>query len=151
MSACKRQALLEAPVESIWDLVGNPSRHPEWWPRVIEVHGERFDPGDEYIQVTRGPIGATETKFLVERLDDLREVRISCQLTGTYAHWVLTGAQGGTFVDVEMGMDPKSLGNKVFDVTLGQRFFRRWTDQSLHALGQACTASEIARGAAGGA
>jgi Polyketide cyclase / dehydrase and lipid transport len=150
MSACKRQALLDAPVESIWDLVGNPNRHPEWWPRVIEVHGERFDQGDEYVQVTRGPVGSAETKFLVERMDDLREVRLSCQLTGTYAHWVLTGAQGGTFVDLEMGMDPKSLGNKVFDVTVGPRYFRRWADQSLDALGQACATSGSPRGASTG-
>src|SRR3954452_20744647 len=102
MSACRRQAMIEAPVESIWDLVGNPSRHPEWWPRVIEVEGERFDQGDEYVQVSRGPVGKAKTEFLVERLDDLHEIRLRCQVSGTYAHWLLTEARGGTFVDLEM-------------------------------------------------
>ena len=38
-----------------------------------------------------------------------------------YAHWLLTDAQGDTFVDVEMGMQPKSTGDKVFDAVLGRR------------------------------
>jgi polyketide cyclase/dehydrase/lipid transport protein len=134
--------MIDAPVESIWDLVGNPARHPEWWPRVIQVEGQRFEQGDEYVQVTKGPVGSAETRFLVERMDELREVMLRCQLTGTYAHWTLTGAQGGTFVDLEMGMDPKSLGNKVFDVTVGPRYFKRWAEESIDALeGAACDAS----------
>jgi uncharacterized protein YndB with AHSA1/START domain len=147
VSACKRQALIDAPVESIWDLVGNPKRHPEWWPRVVEVEGERFEQGDEYVQVTKGPVGTAETRFLVERMDDLREVMLRCQLTGTYAHWTLTGAQGGTFVDLEMGMDPKSLGNKVFDATVGPRYFKRWAEESIDALeGAASPASSSTAG-----
>jgi hypothetical protein len=146
MSACKRQALIDAPVDSIWDLVGNPVRHPEWWPRVVQVEGERFEQGDEYVQVTKGPVGSAETRFLVERMDELREVMLRCQLTGTYAHWTLTGAQGGTFVDLEMGMDPKSLGNKVFDATLGPRYFKRWAEESIDALeGAACPGTAASR------
>jgi hypothetical protein len=142
--------MIEAPVESVWELIGNPSRHPEWWPRVVEVHGQRFDQGDEYVQVTRGPVGKAETTFLVERMDELREVRLRCQLTGTYAHWVLTGAQGGTFVDLEMGMDPTGLGNKIFDAAFGARYFRRWADQSIDGLCGASAPSSPAGGAAAG-
>jgi hypothetical protein len=140
MSTCHRQALIEAPVESVWELVGNPNRHPEWWPRVIEVRGQRFEEGDEYVQVTRGPVGTDETTFLVERIDDLREIRMRCELTGTYAHWLLTAAQGGTFVDLEMGMQPTALPHRVFDVALGQRYFRRWAERSIEALGEAARA-----------
>jgi hypothetical protein len=129
--------MIDAPVESIWDLVGNPARHPEWWPRVIEVRGEHFDEGNEYVQVTRGPVGTDETRFLVERRNDLREVMLRCQLTGTYAHWKLTGAQGGTFVDLEMGMDPKALQHKVFDVAIGRRYFKRWAEESIDGLERA--------------
>ncbi len=119
----------------VWAFVGTPSRYPEWWPRVIEVRGESFEEGDEYVQVTRDLGGSrAETSFLLERRDDLREIRMSCQLTGMYAHWFLTPAQGGTFVEVEMGMEPRSFGYRVFDRTLGSRYFRRWSEQSLHAL-----------------
>jgi len=127
--------VIEAPIESVWELVGDPRRHPEWFPRVIEVNGERFDEGEEYAQVTREPNGkAVRTDFLIERMDNLREIRFACQKTGMYAHWLLTDAQGDTFVDVEMGMQPKKVGQKVFDAVAGRRYFTRWLDQSLDAL-----------------
>jgi hypothetical protein len=137
MSAHRRQAHLDAPVEEVWSLVGAPDRYPEWWPRVIEVQGERFEEGDEYVQVTRDPTGSVRSTFLVERALDLREIRMSCQLTGAYAHWWLTPAQGGTFVELEMGMDPKRLGHRVFDMAMGRRYFRSWSEQSLEALAEA--------------
>ena len=59
---------------------------------------------------------------------------MSCELTGTYAHWFLTPAQGGTFVELEMGMEPRRFGDRLFDVTRGKRYFRRWSQQSLDAL-----------------
>ena len=135
MSACHRQALLEAPVERIWELVGNPARHPEWWPRVIEVHGERFDMNDEYVQVTKTPFGTEEqTNFAIERLEDLREVRMRCVESGLYAHWQLTPAQDGTFVDLEMGMEPRTLPDRMFDRVAGRPYFRRWAESSLDGL-----------------
>lgn len=115
-------------------MVGAPTRYPEWWPRVVEVRGERFEEGDEYVQVTRDPTGVVQSNFLVERSLDLREIRMSCQLTGAYAHWLLTPAQGGTFVELEMGMEPKRLGHRLFDATMGRRYFRAWSEQSLEAL-----------------
>jgi uncharacterized protein YndB with AHSA1/START domain len=137
MSAHRQQAHLDAPLEAVWSLVGAPMRYPEWWPRVIEVRGERFEEGDQYVQVTHDPTGTVESNFLVERARDLREIRMSCQLTGTYAHWVLTPAQGGTFVELEMGMQPKGLGHRLFDATMGKRYFRSWSEQSLDALRRA--------------
>ncbi len=127
--------MIDAPVEQVWQLVGDPRRHPEWFPRVIEVNGERFDEGEEYAQVTREPSGkVVRTDFLIERMDNLREIRFACQKTGMYAHWLLTDAQGDTFVDVEMGMQPKHVGQKVFDAVAGRRYFTRWLDQSIDAL-----------------
>jgi hypothetical protein len=137
MSAHRQQAHLDAPLEVIWGLVGTPSRYPEWWPRVIEVRGERFEEGDEYAQVTKDPIGRSETNFLLERRDNLHEIRMSCQLTGMYAEWVLTPAQGGTFVEVEMGIEARRISDRVFDRTMGKTYFRRWTSQSLDALREA--------------
>jgi uncharacterized protein YndB with AHSA1/START domain len=134
MSAIRRQAVIDAPVEDVWTLVGDPRRHPEWFPRVVEVNGERFEEGQLYAQVTKQGRGTIETDFLIERMDDLREVRFACQKTGMYAHWLLTDAQGDTFVDVEMGMEPKSTGDKLFDAVIGRLYFRRWLDQSLDAL-----------------
>jgi hypothetical protein len=101
---------------------------------VVEVRGERFDEGSNYAQVIREPIGRSESFWRVERLEDLREIRMRCTQTGTYARWLLTEAQGNTFVDVEFGMDPTRLGYRIFDATLGKAYFRRWLEQSLAAL-----------------
>jgi uncharacterized protein YndB with AHSA1/START domain len=138
LSKIRRQAVIEAPVQSVWELVGDPRRHPEWYPRVVEVKGERFEEGDQYAQVTKDLLaGTSKTDFVIERMDDLREVRLVCQATGMYAHWLLTDAQGGTFVDVEMGMDPRTAGTRMFDAVIGRMYFRRWLDQSLDALRRA--------------
>jgi hypothetical protein len=135
VSRIRRQAVIEAPVQSVWDLVGNPVRYPEWYPKVIEVKGERFEEGDQYAQVTKDPFaGQSRTDFLIERMDDLREIRMACQATGMYVNWLLTDAQGNTFVDVEMGMNPRTRGNQVFDAIAGRIYFRKWLEQSLDAL-----------------
>jgi uncharacterized protein YndB with AHSA1/START domain len=144
MSAYRRQALLDAPVESIWELVGDPARHPEWWPRVVEVTGQRFEQGDQYVQVTKTWFGNAETNFAVDRLEQLREIRIHCTASGTYAHWLLTEAQGGTFVDVELGIEPTALKYKVFDGLGGRLFYRGWLEQSLESLRNACTSVQVA-------
>ena len=134
MSACRSQALIKASPSRIWDLVGDPRNHPDWWPRVIEVRGERFDEGSKYAQVTRSLAGRIETTMSVERVDDLHEIHMRCMDTGTYARWLLTEAQGSTFVDVEFGMDPVGAANRAFDVTVGRLYFRHWLNESLAAL-----------------
>jgi Polyketide cyclase / dehydrase and lipid transport len=135
MSGHREQAHLEAPVDLVWELVATPTRHPEWWPRVLEVQGERFEQGDEYAQVTRTPWGSkATTNFLLERRENLRQVRLRCVATGMYADWLLTPAQGGTFVELEMGMDPKQLSDRVFDAAMGRAYFRRWATGSIDGL-----------------
>jgi uncharacterized protein YndB with AHSA1/START domain len=140
MSAHRQQAHLEAPVEAVWDLVATPTRHPEWWPRVVEVRGERFDQGDEYAQVTETPFGRKQSNFLFERRENLRQIRLSCQQTGMYADWLLTPAQGGTFVELEMGMIPKRASDRLVDRAIGRSFFRRWATGSLDGLRDAVEA-----------
>jgi hypothetical protein len=138
VSSYRQQAHLDASLEEVWELVGSPTRYPEWWPRVVEVRGQRFEEGDEFAQVIQDPAGGkSESNFLLERCEDLRELRMSCQLTGMYADWLLTSAQGGTFVELEMGMQPKRLGDRVFDKALGNSYFRRWSSQSLEGLRRA--------------
>lgn len=137
MSVCRSQALIHAPADRVWDLVGQPNRHPEWWPRVIEVRGERFDEGSNYAQVTREPGGRVETIMTVERLEDMREINLRCTKTGTYAHWLLTEAQGETFVDVEFGMDPIRVWDRFLDLTVAKPYFRRWLEASLQGLERA--------------
>jgi len=135
MSAHREQAHLDASLDAVWDLVGSPSRYPEWWPRVVEVRGERFEEGDEYAQVVKTLGGkGVESNFLLERRENLRGIRMSCNLTGMYADWLLTPAAGGTFVELEMGMQPRRNSDKLFDRVGGRAYFRSWASQSIDAL-----------------
>jgi hypothetical protein len=143
MSVARRQAQIEAPVGAVWELLGDPNRYPEWWPRIVEVECEGIEQGCTYKHVSRGPVGLAEETILIERLEDCREVHIRCLDTGTYMKWVLTGAREGTFVDVEFGMEPARLPHKVFDMVAGRRFYRRWLEQSLESL---CAAAQGGQG-----
>jgi hypothetical protein len=119
-------------------------RHPEWWPRVVGVQCDGLEQGCRYRQVYKSPMGVIETDVTVERLDDCREVLLRCLDTGTYTRWLLTEAQGGTFIDAEFGLDPKTAATRVFDVVAGRRYFRRWLEQSIEGLRQAAAREEMA-------
>ena len=60
MSLCRQQGFIEAPVAVVWDLISDVERHPEWWPRVIEVQCDGLDEGCTYRQLTQTPIGKDE-------------------------------------------------------------------------------------------
>lgn len=134
MSMYRQQALIDVPVTAVWELVADVNRHPEWWPRVLEVECDGLEAGCTYRQVFESPKGIIETEVSVESLEDCRELTVRCINTGTYTRWLLTDVQGGTFVDAEFGVDPQTIGTRIFDVVAGKRFFRRWLEQSLDAL-----------------
>ena len=135
MSEVRQEALIKAPAPDVWALVGNPERYPEWWPRVVEIQGERYDTGDQFIQVTRQPYtGRTEAHFQIDRMEELHEISLHCTLSGTFVTFRVTDAQGDTFLDAAFGMDPINSRYRFFDATLGRRFFRRWLDESVAAL-----------------
>jgi uncharacterized protein YndB with AHSA1/START domain len=132
---CRQQALIDAPVEVVWGLLGDPNRHPEWWPTVVDAECERLEQGCRYRAVVKNPRGVEEKHELtVERLANLNEVLIRCHEIGTYTRFVLTEAQGGTFVDAEFGIDPQSFPVHLMSIVAGRRILRRWLEQSIEAL-----------------
>ena len=144
MSAYRQQAQLDVPTSTVWELVGNVERHPEWWPRVVGVHCELLEEGCSYRQVYKSPMGVIETEVSVERLDGCRELMLRCLDTGTYTRWLLTESQGGTFIDAEFGVDPKMMRVRAFDMVAGRRYFRRWLEESIEGLRQAAREAVIA-------
>lgn len=135
MSEVHEQALVDAPISTVWELVGNPSRYPEWLPRVFEIQGERFEQGAEFVQVSRQPlVGREEAHFLIDRMDELREIRMHCTISGMFVHWQLTEAQGGTFLNAVFGMDPLRRRDRLIDFAVGRRFFSRWLAEAVEGL-----------------
>jgi uncharacterized protein YndB with AHSA1/START domain len=138
MSDLRQQTWIGAPVEVVWDLVADVNRHPDWWPRVIEVECEGLEEGCTYREVVQNPFGQEEEmQMRVEGLEDCKELMIRCVNTGTFFHLLLTEAQDGTFVDGRFGMEPRHLQHRVFDLVAGKRYFRRWLEKSLDAMNRA--------------
>jgi hypothetical protein len=137
MSLCRQQAFIDAPPKVVWNLLSDIDRHQEWWPGFVEVECDGLENGCEYRQVVIDPFGrdATET-FRVEQMEDFEELSIHCLDTGTFVRFVLTEAQGGTFLDGEAGMEPPSVKHRVWDVVAGKRWYRDWLAKSLDSLGQ---------------
>lgn len=131
-----REVLFEAPVESVWEMVGDPARYPEWAANVISVTGLAEVAEDAwYTQVTTSPLGTkVTTRFEIEKLDELHEITLRCQTSGYYSRWVLTEAQDQTFARLELGIEPTApIYRFVFGVA-GRRYLRRIGDATVDGL-----------------
>jgi hypothetical protein len=125
---------IDARPDEIWDLVGDPNRHPEWWPDVVDVECADLSEGCRYRAIVKGFIRAEEHELLVERLDDCEEISIRCEGTGVTTRFLLTEAQGGTFVEGYFAIEPNSIGTKVVAGVGGRRIMRSWLERSLANL-----------------
>lgn len=135
MGQYRQQTLIEAPLEAVWGQVGNPSTYPEWAGDVVEVTGlDKVEEGARFRQKTKTLMGTNETEFVVESLDDLREIQVRCLMSGYYLRWQLTEAGEDTFAEVEIGMDPKRFGFRAVDKTVGRRWYRKLVEDTLAGL-----------------
>jgi hypothetical protein len=109
MASFRQQALIEAPIEEVWELLSDPVRGPEWSAEVVAVTGAptKIEMGSTVTMTTRGPLGIrATTPFRVEALTEMRELKLKCQVSGFYSRWLLTEARGSTFTEVELGVEP---------------------------------------------
>jgi Polyketide cyclase / dehydrase and lipid transport len=137
VSLSRQQGFIDAPVDVVWELLVDADRHPEWWPRVVEVECEGLEAGCSYRQVIQTPMGPDEMSMFVDRFDECRNLSIRCVNTGTFVRMELAEARDGTFLEAEMGMEPDRLRQRVFDVVAGRRFFKAWLRETVDALGRA--------------
>jgi hypothetical protein len=132
----RHQALIDAPVGDVWEIVSDPRTHPEWWPDVVRIEApDGIAEGDEYVHSGKMMpfIDAVDAIWVVERLEHLRECQFRCTMTGTYARFQLTPAQDDTYVELEVGMDPTSWQWKLAAPMFGLQF-KRWLLAVLDAL-----------------
>lgn len=91
-----QQTHIDAPVEVVWELIGDPNRHPEWWPEMLDVECAGIEQGCRYRGVVKGPLGRQEEdELLIERLENCREVSIHCEGTGVYTRFYITERAAG--------------------------------------------------------
>jgi uncharacterized protein YndB with AHSA1/START domain len=133
----REQALIEAPVEEVWELLADPARFPEWSADSIEVTGlpTRIEKGSTYQQTGPGPFGTRlTTTFEVAELDELHEIKLQCQASGYYSHWLLTEARGDTFAQLEYGVEPRGLRQRARGATITRGALRRYMADSLQGI-----------------
>jgi uncharacterized protein YndB with AHSA1/START domain len=129
-----QQTFIAAPVEQVWELVGDPNRHVEWWPEMLEVECADLKEGCRYRGLVKGPFGAAPHDLVIDRLEDCREVSIYCDGTGVTTRFVLADAQGGTFVEGCFMIEPNTIGMKVIGAVAGRRIMHSWLESSLENL-----------------
>ncbi|HVE69499.1 MAG TPA: SRPBCC family protein [Solirubrobacteraceae bacterium] len=129
-------ALINANVDDVWAVVGDPRTHPDWWPEVIDVTvPAHLGDGDEYVRKVRryNFLDLVDNVWVAERLEHLREAHYRCTASGAYARFALTPARDDTFVELETGLLPQGATWKVYDA-IGRPGFTRWAHQLLDAL-----------------
>lgn len=135
MASYRQQTLIEAPIESVWREVGDPSGYPRWAGDFAEVTDlDEVKVGATFHTKSKTPIGTTESDFVVEQLDEMRGIQVRCLLSGYYMRWLLTEAGEDTFAEVEIGMDPTRMRYQAMDKTVGRRWYRNLVDQTLDRL-----------------
>jgi uncharacterized protein YndB with AHSA1/START domain len=141
MASCRKQTLIEAPVEKVWELLTDPARGPDWNPDLLEITGAPVEirKGSTFEATGRGPLGLKSTSaFKVEELDDLHEIRMRCQKSGYYVQWLLTPAQGNTFTELELGVQPlPGIQGRAMGAPFTTGFLRRTAEKTVEALERA--------------
>jgi uncharacterized protein YndB with AHSA1/START domain len=146
---CRQQAFIDAPLDVVWRLASDPDRQTEWWPDTITfecIDGD-FEQGCHVrnVQKRPWPMSNLETILEVDQMVEGKELLIRCMDTGTYTRSVLTEGQGGTFVEMEAGNDPKTFAVRAQVAVVGQRLFRRWVEHALERLRAAAEAKSPAQ------
>ena len=132
----RHQVLIDAPIEDVWAIVSDPRTHPDWWPDVIDVQVEGpLVEGGEYVRSSKTVpfLDAVEAVWVAERLEDLKEARFRCTVSGSWASFSLTPAQGQTFVEAQTGIEPTTLRWRVMKAMSGS-FLKDWIVKVVDAL-----------------
>ena len=150
MASFRQQALIDAPIGDVWTLVSDPVKGPQWSEDVIAVTGAptTIEKGSTFRMTARGPMGVKgTTKFKVEELEDLHEIKMTCQASGYYSRWTLTEAQGGTFTELELGFEKldhrRTLAATAMTALHTQSYLRRTVEKLLDALEQAAARERV--------
>jgi len=141
MAAWKQQALIEAPVKDVWDILADPVRGPDWDQDVLAVTGPpvKIEKGSTFELTGKSPLGVSTTTFRVEEFDEMHELRMQCQVSGFYAHWLLTRARDGTFAELELGVQlpPKPDDEaRAVDAAYTKTYLRKTVERTLDGLRQ---------------
>jgi polyketide cyclase/dehydrase/lipid transport protein len=141
MASWRQQALIEAPVREVWEILADPVRGPDWDQDVLAITGApvKIEKGSTFELTGRGPLGLTATTtFKVEEFEEMHELKMQCEVSGFYAHWLLTQARDGTFAQLELGHEQEqpdpSLKDRAVRALYTKSYLRRAVEKTLDGL-----------------
>jgi len=132
----RRHTLIEAPIDAVWPVVSDPHTHPDWWPEIRHVSfPEGSEQSGEYVRKVRrfGFLDLIDNVWIAEPMEELKQVKFRCTMTGTYTQFALTPAQDNTFIELQSGVEPVGIAGRFVQV-MGPLYFQRWMGELLEGL-----------------
>jgi uncharacterized protein YndB with AHSA1/START domain len=113
--------MIAAPVEELWEVIGDPHHLPRWWPRVTRVEDVEGDAFTEVMRTARGKLVRADFE-LVESDEQARSLTWEQRLAGTPFARLLSSAE--TKVSLEQAGDGTSVTIELRQTLTG--FFPRF-------------------------
>jgi uncharacterized protein YndB with AHSA1/START domain len=110
MPTARRRRIIAAPVEELWDVIGDPHHLPRWWPRVTRVEDVEGNAFTEVMRTAKGKLVRADFQ-LVESDERARSLKWEQRLAGTPFGRLLSSAEtsvsledagGATSVTIEL-------------------------------------------------
>jgi uncharacterized protein YndB with AHSA1/START domain len=110
MPTARRSRIIAAPVEELWEVIGDPHHLPRWWPRVTRVEDVEGNAFTEVMRTAKGKLVRADF-HLVEADERARSLKWEQQLAGTPFGRLLSSAEtrvsledvaGATTVTIEL-------------------------------------------------
>jgi uncharacterized protein YndB with AHSA1/START domain len=110
MPTARRSRIIAAPVEQLWEVIGDPHHLPRWWPRVTRVEDVEGNAFTEVMRTAKGKLVRADFQ-LVEADEGARSLKWEQRLEGTPFGRLLSSAEtsvsledagGATSVTIEL-------------------------------------------------
>ena len=130
---------IDAPLEDVWELIGDAHHLPRWWPRVERVEGVRGDHFTEVLTTDRGRSVRADFR-VVESLAPERRAWEQ-EVAGSPFERIMVGARTevllapeGAGTRVTLAIRQQMRGTARFAGWMVRRATRRVLDEALRAL-----------------
>jgi uncharacterized protein YndB with AHSA1/START domain len=117
----RRSRTIAAPVEELWEVIGDPHHLPRWWPRVTRVEDVEGNAFTEVMKTAKGKFVRADFE-LVETDPRAHSLRWEQRLAGTPFARLLSSAE--TAVSLEQAGDATSVTIELRQTLTG--FFPRF-------------------------
>jgi uncharacterized protein YndB with AHSA1/START domain len=110
MPTARRSRIIAAPVDELWEVIGDPHHLPRWWPRVTRVEDVEGNAFTEVMRTAKGKLVRADFQ-VVESDERARSLKWEQRLAGTPFGRLLSSAEtsvsledagGATGVTIEL-------------------------------------------------